>query len=404
MVRLSAQVARGRGSLLGSARARLAAALLCSAATFAAVVGFAGAALADPAVTLQVGPTRLLSPTFGYTVAYRTVDRNHHVKSTLGVFVYDEGSWRNVTPRHLHADAIDDIDFLDSRHGWLAAYDCANVSVNLYRTSDGGRTWQSLGAKGEHSCGGGPTWLSFTDQEHGWMEPVSPNGPAGVLLQTSDGGRTWKPVASLERNLPCLAPIAFVSHTAGWMGRCDGHVYSTSDGGRRWHATTIRVARAPDEQQLDVPRFFGHTGVEAATLGKVVTANRSSLHVRAVAFSVSADRGRTWRLAAERGVTPCTQYGVTFYPSSWPAGIAGRSVWWVVSSGLKPLVQITDSAGRVWHTVVPRGLPRRACAITSVTATNDRVAWVVARSGAYDSELFETRDGGHTWRHETLLR
>jgi threonine/homoserine/homoserine lactone efflux protein len=156
---------------------------------------------------VQVGPTRLLSPRFGYTVAYRTVDRNHHVKSTLGVFVYDHSRWRNVTPPHLHADGIDDIAFLDSRHGWMVAYDCANVSVYLYRTDDGGRTWQSLGAKAEHSCGSGPTWLSFVDHEHGWMEPVSPNGPVSVLLRTSDGGRTWTPLANLQRNLPCLAPM-----------------------------------------------------------------------------------------------------------------------------------------------------------------------------------------------------
>lgn len=369
-----------------------------------AAVEIAGAAPAEPAVTLQVGPTRLLSPTFGYTVASRTVDHNHHVQSTLGVFVYDHGHWRNVTPPHLHADGIDDIAFLDPRHGWIAAYNCATVTVSLYRTSDGGRTWQALGAQAEHSCGGGPTWLSFVDREHGWMEPVSPNAPSGVLLRTGNGGRTWTPIASLHHNLPCLAPIAFDSRTAGWMGRCDGHVYSTSNGGRRWRTTSFRIARPPEIQQLDVPRFFGRTGVEASTLGDPVTANRSSLRERTVAFSVSTDNGRTWRLRSERPVTPCTQYQGVFYPSSWPAGIATAGVWWIVSSGLKPLVQITDNGGQNWQTVVPRGLPRRACAVTSASAANSRVAWAVARSNTYDTRLYQTRNGGQTWRPVTLLR
>lgn len=359
--------------------------------------------LAQQAVTVQVGPTRLLSPTFGYTVAYRTVDRNRRVTSRLGVFVYDHGRWRDVTPPHLHADAIDDVAFLDSRHGWVAAYDCATVNVYLYRTSDGGRSWQSLGAKAEHSCGGGPTWLSFVDREYGWMEPVSPNGPNGVLLRTRDGGQRWTVVDSFERNLPCLAPIAFVSRSDGWMGRCDGRVFSTRDGGDRWRTVSFPIARPPEVEQLDVPRFFGRVGVETATLGEPVTANRSSLHERAVAFSVSTNSGRTWRLRSERRVTPCTQNGGVFYPSSWPAGIAAPGVWWIVSTGAKPLVQITDDGGSTWRTTVPHGLPIRACAVTSISAANDRVAWVVARSSNSDSSLYETRDGGHTWRRVTLL-
>lgn len=400
MVRPSAHETRVCGAPMSLGRVPIAAALLF----IATALTFAGVVSAEPAVTVQVGPTRMLSPSFGYTVAYRTVDRNHHVKSTLGVFIYDHGRWRKVTLPHLRADAIDDIDFLDSHHGWIAAYDCASVKVSLYRTGDGGRTWQALGVKGEHSCGGGPTWLSFVDFEHGWMEPVSPNGPTGALLRTSDGGQSWELVASLERNLPCLAPIVFVSPTAGWMGRCDNHrVYSTSDGGHSWRAALIRVARPPEVQQLDVPRFFGRTGVEAATLGEV-TANQSSLRERAVAFLVSHDKGRTWRLRSERPVTPCTQYGGVFYPSSWPAAIASTGTWWIVSTGVKPLVQITDDAGRSWSTVVPRGLPRRACAVTSVSAANSRVSWVVARSSAYASWLYQTRDGGRTWRRVTLLR
>ena len=381
------------------------AALTGVAASVGLVVTAGAAAAPQSAVTVQVGPTRLLSPSFGYTVAYRTVDRNHHVKSTLGVFIYDHGRWLKVMLPQLRADAIDDIDFLDSHHGWIAAYDCANVKVYLYRTSDGGRTWQALGVKGGHSCGGGPTWLSFVDREHGWMEPVSPNGPTGALLRTSDGGQTWKLVASLERNLPCLAPIAFVSPSAGWMGRCDDHrVYSTSDGGHSWQAASIRVAKSPEVQQLDVPRFFGRTGVEAATLGKAVTANQSSLRERTVAFLVSHDNGRTWRLRSERSVTPCTQYGGVFYPSSWPAAVASPGTWWIVSSGVRPLVQITDDAGRTWREILPRGLPARACAVSSVSAADSRVAWVVARSSAYASWLYETRDGGRTWRRVTLLR
>jgi hypothetical protein len=394
-------VLAGRVGALG----RIGASLACGAAAVAAAIAlvFPASARIDSTVRLQSGPTRLLVPSFGYTVAYRTVDRAQRVTTTIGVFVYDRGRWRNVTPPGLRADTIDDVAFLDPQHGWIAAYDCANVNVYLYRTSDGGRTWHALGAPADHSCGGGPTWLSFIDPKHGWMEPVSPNGPQGELLRTSDGGRTWIRVAGLEDGLPCLAPIAFVSRSVGWMGRCDGHVYSTSDGGRRWRRVTIHVPRPPNLQLFDLPRFFDGEGVEAATLGQGVVATPTDLHERAVAFSVSVDGGRSWSLRAVRPIAPCLQAGGVFYPNSWPAGIAGAGVWWIVVTGRQPSVQRTSDAGHTWQTVVPRGLPSRPCAVVSVSAASSRVAWVVAQAGTRDSALFQTRDGGRAWRRVTLL-
>jgi hypothetical protein len=166
------------------------------------------------AVGVSVGPMRLTAPGLGYAVVYRTVENG-----AIRLFVDDDGRWWNATPPLLRADginAIDAVDFVDRRHGWVAAYNCENVAVYLYRTSDGGRSWRSLGKPGYHSCGGGPTYLSFVDERHGWMEPVSPNGPVGDLFATSDGGRTWQhlltgPANSVtpSRGLPCLAPISF---------------------------------------------------------------------------------------------------------------------------------------------------------------------------------------------------
>jgi photosystem II stability/assembly factor-like uncharacterized protein len=377
--------------------ARIGAILACSAA-----IAAQPAAAAPPA--FQVGPTRLLSPSFGYTVAYRTVERRDRVETTIGVFVFDRGRWRAVTPPNLHGNLIDDVAFLDPQHGWVTAYDCGDVNVYLYRTSDGGRTWESLGTPGSHSCGGGPTWLSVVDPTHGWLEPVSPNGPQGVLLRTRDGGRTWARIAAFNDALPCLAPISFTSRTAGWMGRCDGHVYATRDGGRHWHAVAIPVPRLPRVARLDVPRFFGTAGVEAATLGDAVVPTATSLRERSVAFSVSADGGRSWTLRSVRPLSPCTQTGGVFFPTSWPGAVASARAWWVVATGRRPLVQITDDGGRHWREFVPRGLPSRPCAVASVSAASVRVAWAVVRTAGDESGLYETRDAGRSWRRVTLVR
>jgi photosystem II stability/assembly factor-like uncharacterized protein len=385
----------------------------------AVVVGVIGAVAtgASEAVTsvttvrTTVGPTRLVSSGFGYSVAYRTVAHGATAQTEIGLFLYADGRWRNVTPPTLRADGIDGIDdvaFIDRLHGWVAAYNCATVAVHLYRTRDGGRSWQSLGTPASHSCGGGPTYLSFIDNEHGWMEPVSPNGPVGQLLGTSDGGRTWKQLASGPSGhiapgtgqLPCLAPIRFVSPSTGWMARCgNGAAFTTHDHGRLWRRTVIRVSDGADAH-FDVPWFDGRAGVVAATIGsRPATANAET---RAVAFSTSRDSGKDWTFQAVRTIASCPL--IPYSTSLWPASVVDAHLWWIVAGRGQPLVQVTTDAGRQWHTVLARGLPTHPCSVTSVSAASSRVAWVIARGQGSNSGLYYTSDGGRTWHLTVLLR
>jgi photosystem II stability/assembly factor-like uncharacterized protein len=362
-------------------------------------------------VTTSVGPTRLVSRGFGYSVAYRTVEGASTGKTTIGLFVYDRGRWRNVTPPTLRADGIDvidDVTFADPRHGWVAGYNCGEAAVFLYRTTNGGRSWQSLGKSATRSCGGGPTFLSFADGEHGWMEPVSPNGPVGVLYGTNDGGKTWKrlavgPPVQVRPGapaLPCLAPIRFVSRATGWLARCgNGAVFSTDDGGRHWRRATIAIPTGSDAR-FDLPVFFGRAGVIAATLG--TRSPTEAGHTRAVVFSVSRDGGQDWSIRSVRPIASCAV--TPFFTASWPASVADARVWWIVAGRSRPIVQVTSDAGRRWHSVAARGLPTRSCSVTSVSASGAKVAWAVARDGGSNTGLFRTGDGGRTWQRTTLLR
>jgi photosystem II stability/assembly factor-like uncharacterized protein len=376
--------------------------LITVAASGAAVVmgsGDAGSVVTRRATA--IGPMRLVSPSFGYAVAYTTVERAGTAFTTIHLFVYDHGRWRNATPPRLDANAIDDVVFIDRRHGWAAAYRCGEAAVYLYRTSDGGRSWKSLGRPTSHSCGGGPTFLSFVDARRGWMEPVSPNGPGGELLRTDNGGRTWRRLGSRvgSRSLPCLAPVAFVSRSAGWMARCGAAVFATHDGGLDWNRAPIRGPSPADARNYDLPRFARRFGVVAATLGR----SRAT----AVAFSVSESGGRDWSLRSLRPIAPCALRSKSnLVPSSldfWPASVASTRVWWVVAGRRQTLVQVSRNAGHDWQTVAGRGLPNQSCAVTRVSAANRRVAWAVARDGrGHESALFQTRDGGRTWHRADL--
>jgi hypothetical protein len=290
-------------------------------------------------VTVTVGPMRLVSPGFGYVVAQRTSQSGGTYKTTIRLLVFDGGHWRDATPPALRPpafprdliDGVDDVAFVDRRHGWLAAFNCSMAAVQLYRTSDGGRSWHSLGRPGGHSCSApATTFLSFINGRHGWMEPVSPTGPVGALLETSDGGRSWKHVATgpaigPQRRLPCLAPIRFVALSTGWLGRCDefrGGAFSTRDGGRHWKRAAIAISDA----RFDLPWFHGRNGVEAATVGTRPVAEKG--HSRAVVFSITRDGGRVWTARSTRRIGSCP---LTAYTSVWPTSVVNRRVWWIVS-------------------------------------------------------------------------
>lgn len=355
---------------------------------------------------------RLVSPGFGYVVAQRTVQGGGAYKTQIRVLVFDNGDWRDASPPALRkpsfprdgVDAVDDVAFFGRRDAWLATFDCATAGVHLYRTSDGGRSWRSLGTPSGHSCSApGTTFLSFVDARHGWMEPVSPTGPAGSLDETTDGGRSWKHVTNgpgdgAGRFLPCLAPIRFVSASAGWLGRCDearGGVFSTADGGRRWKHAAIEVR----DGRFDVPWFHGRDGVEAATVGSGPVGR--SGQTRAVTFSVTRDGGRAWATRSTRPIASCPLSAYT--TDSWPASVVNSRVWWIVSGRNRPSVQITADGGRTWRTVAARGLSATPCSVLRVSAASPKAAWVVARIGRSNTALYRTVDGGRDWQRVTLF-
>ena len=61
-------------------------------------------------------------------------------------------------------------------------------TLTLYRTTDGGRTWQRARVRLELPAGSAASiQLAFTDATHGWL--VAP----GATWHTTDGGRAWTP-------------------------------------------------------------------------------------------------------------------------------------------------------------------------------------------------------------------
>lgn len=118
--------------------------------------------------------------------------------------------------------AINDIFFLDERHGWAVGW----VGLIL-RTEDGGRNWEEIrtGVTGWTLAS-----VRFRDPLNGWIV-----GPFGQILRSRDGGKTWTQLESPVRSW--LSSIHFDKQGRGWI-TAERDIL-TSDDGETWRPLGI---------------------------------------------------------------------------------------------------------------------------------------------------------------------
>lgn len=129
---------------------------------------------------------------------YTFIDRDHGYANICGgpgcarafAVTRDGGETSETRPLPARATAV---AFVSADVGWATAFDASDptggcpCTNRLYRTTDGGRSWQLLqsGADSFYQ-------LTFVDASRGWAVRNPGNRSPGELAATSDGGRTWQ--------------------------------------------------------------------------------------------------------------------------------------------------------------------------------------------------------------------
>lgn len=306
--------------------------------------------------------------------------------------------WRQAEPAWVklatepYRGKQDDVFFIDDRTGWYG-----NGLGRLFKTVDGGQTWiKQLDRPGTFVRA-----LGFVDDRLGFLGNIGPGSFPNVtdetpLYRTRDGGETWQPI-SLDGPMKGVCAIDVLKQpfiNAGHLdhrvtvraaGRVGGpaHMATSHDGGETW---TCEDLAAQAGAIFDVKFVSPEIGFIAAATDAQV-ANSHGLILR------TGDGGRTWS-----PVYRSTRPWETIWKLAFPTAAVGYGT--LQSYDRDPavtqrfVVKTTDG-GLTWSELPL--VDNAAVREFGIGFTDEKRGWVGAMPGG-----FETRDGGASWQPDSM--
>jgi photosystem II stability/assembly factor-like uncharacterized protein len=173
-----------------------------------------------------------------------------------------------------------------------------NDERGLFRSTDGGQSWQKVIYKDENTGASDveidPSnpdviYASMWEVREGpWEDGNEVNGTGGGLFKSTDGGNNWRPLTNglpkdLSQIYVAVAPgdtkrlYATVATAAGPLG-----VYRSDDAGENWSKIT------------DDPRPSGRIGGGDLSIPRVDSKNPDTVYCASTVTMRSTDGGKTW--------------------------------------------------------------------------------------------------------------
>jgi photosystem II stability/assembly factor-like uncharacterized protein len=261
-------------------------------------------------------------PGTGPGVVLRTTDRGK--------------TWQSVAPTGPSTLQFRDIQAFDANHAVILSIGSNPTDFRVYVTSDGGAHWTQTFTNSDpnafYDC------MSFFDKHHGLAVSDPPNGKFQII-STNDGGVSWHLVsqAGMPPALPGEAGFAasgecLVTHHGhrAWFGSGGGaqaRVFRTNDGGNTWQVSVTPMTSGPTA---------GINGLafRDAKHGIAVGGDFTAPTVSPNALAITSDGGKTWRLA-------------TGAPSEYRSGVAWLRGHTAIDVGLSGSDYSTDG-GNTW--------------------------------------------------------
>lgn len=261
-------------------------------------------------------------------------------------------TWTSVGPAGAELLQFRDIEASSAAHAVVMSAGPGEES-RIYVTDDGGATWDEADRMsdpaGFYDC------MAFTDRRRG-VVISDPVGGVLTLKATRDGGHTWTTVDPSAFPLPqageyyfagsgtCLSAGVGRNLYLGTGGAATSRVYASHDGGRSWTTAQTPIASGESSGIFSVRFLSSRHGI--AVGGDYLAPENTD----AVA-AWSRDGGRTWQLSVEP--TGGYRSGAAFAP------VAGAGI---VAIAVGPTgSDVSFDGGRTWRPIDGSSLDTVQC-------------------------------------------
>jgi photosystem II stability/assembly factor-like uncharacterized protein len=328
-------------------------------------------------------------------------------------------TWADVTPPGSGLDFWSQ-SFLDAAHAWVLSFDEDRKAAALWRTRDGGISWgfdEVPGLiEGPYDY---PIGIRFVDEIHGWIEliglPAAGSAPYG-LFRSEDGGRSWENLGSPGKYLLLLQngtfSRMFVNPRIGWLlnaGYAGGvQLLRTEDAGASWADVDFPRPQAISADYFgnfpELDLVFASTKIGAFALSYCDRFEEAE--VQRGFLCTTIDGGQSWSVHAVPDLgLPDPSTG--FYGRSIRVHLATTDTAWadirdIFDTGGNEFVAQahwyrTANAGRTWEEVDDIGHKEGYSRLRQLDFINSRTGWALVEAPDESTGLYMTVDGGLTW-------
>lgn len=327
-----------------------------------------------------------VTPTYFYTLTFFdaqngwALDENYLLRSVDG-----GNTWLNIMPEGMTPYDSGKF-FLDADHAWLLNSTPDGTSGVLWRTADGGTTWQSFQVPMATAT------FHFVDAQTGFAMTdlgVGAGSMAIAIYATMDGGETWElrfvndpNLSGAREDIPLSGiktGLYFLNAQTGWVSGVtyasgQAYFYKTTDGGFTWQAENLPLppAFADSFVLVEPPCFFGqNTGVLVAGL--------SGDNLAQVALR-TFDGGNTWQTGFPLNISAPYACVLPFNLYFWDGG---------------PTMFVSVDGGESWMSQATNlNLPGE---LQFFTMANQQYGWALLLNDDGEQELYASSDGGAVW-------